>query len=146
MSDDEGYFTLPEYNVIPGSIRPTKYDPKKLVTLLENVARGQTLTQAAKEYGIDRDIIYHWRVRFPELGKALDAARAMGEDAIADDCLDIADNTDESPDSRKVRVWTRLQLLKAWNPKKWGDRVNHNHSHDFTKELEEARARIVSTH
>ena len=30
---------------------------------------------------------------------------------------------EEDPASRKVRIWTRLQLLSKWYPKKYGDRV-----------------------
>lgn len=26
---------------------------------------------------------------------------------------------------RKLRIWTRLELLKRWNPRKYGDRVQH---------------------
>lgn len=26
---------------------------------------------------------------------------------------------------RKLRIWTRLELLKRWNPRKYGDRMQH---------------------
>lgn len=26
---------------------------------------------------------------------------------------------------RKLRIWTRMELLKRWNPRKYGDRVQH---------------------
>lgn len=65
-------------------------------------------------------------------------ARDAGFDAIAVECLDIADNTandtikdDEDgtprPNSEwitrsRLRVDTRLKLLAKWDPKRYGDR------------------------
>ena len=64
-------------------------------------------------------------------------AREVGFDAIAADCLQIADNTDNDTkttgeDGRevantewisrsKLRVETRLKLLAKWDPKRYGD-------------------------
>ena len=67
-------------------------------------------------------------------------ARARGEDAIAADCLRIADTplegveitTDEKGTTekrgdmlghRKLQIETRLKLLAKWNPKRYGDKV-----------------------
>lgn len=64
-------------------------------------------------------------------------AREAGEEQIALDCLNIAD--DNGNDMRllesgvevvnsdvvqraKLRIDTRLKLLAKWNPKKWGDK------------------------
>ena len=53
-------------------------------------------------------------------------AREAGEDAIAEDCIEIIDNATDA-NLGKARVWTRLQLLAKWNPKKYGDRLDLNH-------------------
>jgi len=67
-------------------------------------------------------------------------ARELGEEAIFQDCLHIADNTLEGVETeesengvkvkradmlghRKLQIETRLKLLAKWNPKKWGDKV-----------------------
>lgn len=42
---------------------------------------------------------------------------------MAEECMAIADEEDDA-NKGKLRVWTRLQLLKCWNPKKYGERVN----------------------
>ena len=42
------------------------------------------------------------------------------------DCLTIADNTEEDPASRRVRVETRLKLLAKWCPRRYGDAANPN--------------------
>ena len=82
-----------------------------------------------------------------DLSTAIAYARDVGYDAIAEDCLRIADNpmlgeeVSESEDEegvkritvkrvdmlghRKLQIETRLKLLAKFNPKKYGDRVTH---------------------
>ena len=77
---------------------------------------------------------------------AFACARDEGFDAIAADCLDIAD--DKSGDVKivggednpievcntefvqraKLRIETRLKLLAKWDPKRYGDKVDPNHT------------------
>ena len=56
----------------------------------------------------------------------------MGLDAIADDALSMSDKEPPKVGGKvdqgyvswiKHRVWTRLQLLAKWDPKRYGDRV-----------------------
>ena len=37
--------------------------------------------------------------------------------------LEIADDREEDPASRRVRIETRLKLLAKWDPKRYGDRL-----------------------
>ena len=82
-----------------------------------------------------------WGKRDPAFAKALEAARLQGCDVLAESCLAIADDgrndyVDEDGKLRadtdhiqrsKLRVWTRLELLKKMYPKKYGDKVDLNH-------------------
>jgi hypothetical protein len=75
-------------------------------------------------------------------------ARELGHDAIAEECLAIAQSQEvgqtvtvktggknrgrevkkaDMTEHRKLKIWTRLQLLAKWNPKKYGDRVAVDH-------------------
>ena len=65
------------------------------------------------------NLIYHTR---EDVSAEIARARLAGEESIAADCLTIADVADDAAKG-KLRVWTRLELLKRWNPKKWGDRI-----------------------
>ncbi len=71
------------------------------------------------------------------VSRAIASARELGEDAIAADCLRIADEPPsrvatmlgDSVDSadvqhKRLRIDTRLKLLAKWNPRKWGDKVD----------------------
>jgi hypothetical protein len=51
-------------------------------------------------------------------------ARDLGYDEIAEECLEIIDSADDA-NLGKAQVWTRLQLLAKWNPKKYGDKITH---------------------
>jgi len=82
-----------------------------------------------------------------ELNDAIARAREDGEDKIAADCLEIADNATndymtkqdgegaaayalngEHIQRSKLRIETRLKLLAKWNPKKYGERASLEHT------------------
>jgi hypothetical protein len=79
--------------------------------------------------------VYDWLDRYPNFAAAIARARDLGEIALAEQCLDIAD--DEQHDwvltkkgvvlnevavgRAKLQIDTRLKLLAKFNPKKWGD-------------------------
>jgi hypothetical protein len=73
------------------------------------------------------------------VSEAIARAREAGEEQMALDCLNIADDNGKDvrilEDGRevtnadvvqraKLRIDTRLKLLAKWNPKKWGDKVD----------------------
>lgn len=124
--------------------RPERYSPEVVNDILQQVATGRTLASVLREKNIDRSTMTHWRWRYPQIEKALAQAREYSEDTILDECLDIADNENEDPNSRKVRIWARLQVLEKRNPSKYGPKHQVHMNHDFTSILEGARARIVS--
>ena len=55
------------------------------------LSNGKPLRQICREMGIDWSTVYGWRDRFLDFGKRLQLARDMGEEAIAAECLEIAD-------------------------------------------------------
>lgn len=84
-----------------------------------------------------------------ELAARIARARDLGYDAIADDCLRIANTpvpgqrtkitvdgaevvTEDMLGHRKLQIETRLKLLAKWNPKKYGDKVEHEHKGGIT--------------
>ena len=85
--------------------------------------------------------VYDWKVSHPEISAGIARAREAGEEVIAADCLEIADDGRNdwmerlAPDGKpigwmlngehvqrsKLRIETRLKLLAKWNPKKYGE-------------------------
>lgn len=111
--------------------------------ICERLARGEGLTVICRDKGMPHfSVIYRWRKDDPELDAKLDLARKIGFDAIAESCIDIADAADEyksrdsafakirDPQRDKLRVWTRLQLLAKWDPKRYGERMQHANDPD----------------
>ena len=89
--------------------------------------------------------VYGWMEADKEFSHRIARARENGEEVIAQECLEIADNAKndwmeangqdavayrlngEHVQRSKLRIETRLKLLAKWNPKKWGEKVDLNH-------------------
>lgn len=97
--------------------------PELVDTICARLSVGDPLRQICRDAGIDYSIVYDWRKQDDELDQRITRARDQGFDAIADNCLEIADDKEEDAQSRRVRVDTRLKLLAKWSPKKYGDAV-----------------------
>ena len=87
--------------------------------------------------------VYAWINNDEGFAKRIAHARELGFDAIAEGCFDIADDgrndwmakldkdgvptgyqiNGDHVQRSKLRVWTRLQLLAKWCPKKYGERT-----------------------
>jgi hypothetical protein len=65
--------------------------------------------------------VYDWLDDDAELLGRFARARERGGHEIADQCLEIADDREDDPASRRVRVETRLKLLAKWNPNQYGE-------------------------
>jgi hypothetical protein len=107
-------------------------DRAKVVdAICERLAQGEGLTVICRDADMPNfSQVYRWRKADATLGVKLDEARAVGFDILAEGCIDIADDKKDDPASRKVRVWTRLQLLAKWDPKRYGERVQHANDPD----------------
>lgn len=106
--------------------------------IADYVSEGMPLAAACRVLGIKRrqDVYDHIdeSARFRDM---MEKARADGYDALAEECLDIADDASldtietrfgPKPDKEwiarsKLRVETRLKLLAKWHPKRYGDKL-----------------------
>jgi hypothetical protein len=88
-----------------------------------------------------------WMAADEAVSRDIACAREAGEEWLAAECLEIADDSrndwidrkaeegdEKAADVRengeaiqrsKLRIDTRLKLLAKWNPKKYGDRLTH---------------------
>ena len=100
------------------------------------LASGKTLRDFCRLPGMPHySTVYDWLEKDQQFSQRIARARDLGEDQIAQQCIEIAD--DESNDvtgelkmpnnvavqRAKLRIDTRLKLLAKWNPKKYGDRT-----------------------
>jgi hypothetical protein len=106
--------------------------------IIEGISNGETLRAICRERGMPVYSNVYWWMR-QERGKEFFArftkAREAGFDAIADQCMEIADEGDGDRNSdstvnnevvsrSKLRVWTRLQLLARWS-NRYSERYQH---------------------
>jgi hypothetical protein len=122
--------------------RPSKYDPEIARIICEQLSEGIPLRQICRENdGFPAwRTVYDWMGRDEELSASIARARDIGYDAIAEECLLIADTpqfgqkqvmTDEGTATtiedmlghRKLQIETRLKLLAKFHPTKYGDKL-----------------------
>jgi hypothetical protein len=122
--------------------RPSKRTPQIIDEICERIAKGETLSSICRDDKMpSRQKLYEWQDADSELSGRIARAREDGFDAIAEECLAIADETQhdtikadsgDRQDSEwisrsRLRVDTRLKLLAKWSPKKYGDKIEHQH-------------------
>lgn len=122
----------------PKQQRRTKRTPEIVETILSAVSDGTPLAQVVREQGLGLTTWYDWTYADAALAERFARAREMGEEVIAAGILEIVDEPPPSTamgsiDSGHVawaknRAEMRLKLLAKWNPKKWGDRVQNEHT------------------
>ena len=102
--------------------------PEICAEIIERMSVGETLSSICREERMPTvRSVNKWMAEDAEFESGIARARALGYDCIADDCLRIADDSraDEDVQRSKLRVWTRLQLLAKWDPKRYGERLQH---------------------
>lgn len=123
--------------------RPSLYNPQIIDEICQWIADGKTLREFCRQDGKPSySAVYDWLEDDESFRTRFARARETGEDVIAQECLEIADDsTNDWVESKfgpqlnqdhvqrsKLRIETRLKLLAKWNPKKYGDRVHNEHT------------------
>lgn len=128
--------------------RPSKYTPELATEIVLRISKGEPLRQICRDEHMPHwTVVYDWQTADKEFSLRIAHARELGEEAIAQECIEIADNATNdwmannstSPNAEpyrlngehvqrsKLRIETRLKLLAKWNPRKWGEKVDLNH-------------------
>lgn len=113
--------------------------------ICERIAQGEPLRQICRDEQMPAwRTVYDWLESESDFAARFARAREIGFDAIAQEALQIADETQEGvettvkPDGsveekrgdmlghRKLRIETRLKLLAKWDPKRYGDRIQND--------------------
>lgn len=137
-------------------VAPRQYDRAELVPLIcDRLAAGEPLTVICRDLDISRRTVNQWRQDDHAIAAQFDEARDLGYDAIAHECLVIANTPqigviekmepmklpsgelelvvterrrEDMLAHRKLQIETRLKLLAKWDPRRYGDRQQIDHS------------------
>lgn len=121
---------------------PAKRTPELETEICERLSEGEPLRQICRDAHMPNfTCVYDWMHADPDFSQRIARAREKGEEAIAQECMAIADTpligeeiTRKADGGievkqvdmlghRKLQIWTRLQLLAKWNPRRWGDKT-----------------------
>ena len=109
--------------------------------ICQDVSNGIPLRQVARDLKIEWRTVYNWMEAHPPFATAIARARELGQEAILEDTLRLADTpvagvtrtvkddgkveekTEDMLGHRKLQIETRLKLLAKWNPKRYGDKI-----------------------
>ncbi len=130
--------------------RPSTYTKAIGDEICRRLSEGEPLRSICRDEKMPHwTTAYDWMAADEQFSLRIARAREIGGDAIAHDCIDIADesalDTIEADDGRiipnheviqrsKLRVETRLKLLAVWFPNKYGNKVELNHKGKLTLE------------
>jgi len=121
--------------------RPSEYSDSLATEIVDWIAEGKTLREFCRQDGRPHYLtVYDWLDKDESFSQRFARARLVGEEVIHQECLEIADTpksgaivtdkdgvietkTADMLEHRKLQIYTRLQLLAKWNPKKYGDKV-----------------------
>lgn len=141
--------------------RPTLYTSEIADEICERIATGETLRAICRSDGMPSyRSVYRWRESDAQFSARFTLAREIGGDVIAEQTLEIADETSndtietehgEKANSEwinrsKLRVETRLKLLAVWFPRKYGQRIDvtsGNESLNLTAEDRAAKLQAI---
>lgn len=121
--------------------RPSTFTPELALQIAERLSKGEPLAQICRDEGMPAvRTVSDWKRDHEAFSADFTRARDEGYDAIAADCLAIADETafdtiktdgdranTEWISRSKLRIETRLKLLAKWDPKRYGDKLETTH-------------------
>lgn len=118
--------------------RPSTYTPEAAKEICERLSKGEPLAVICRDDHMPPvRTVSAWREAHEDFAADFARAREEGYDAIATECLEIADeksldtiqtehgeraNTEWIARS-KLRIETRLKLLAKWDVKRYGDKL-----------------------
>lgn len=104
--------------------RPTSYNEAIASEIVERLSNGEPLKKICRDEHIPSYItVLRWQRVHPEFDNLSSRAKAEGTHALADECIEIADNPDIDPQNKRIMVDTRIRLIGKWNSRAYGEKV-----------------------
>ena len=106
--------------------RQGKRTPEIEERIIDGLSNGIALRVLCRQDDIPSwRTVYDWMNADASFASRVAYARDLGFEALAEDILNIADDTpavSENVQLSKMRIDTRLKLLACWSPKRYGNK------------------------
>ena len=96
--------------------------PEQIIDICERIAEGKSLRAVCRDLGLKESNVRYHLMKDPDAFAHSARARELGCDALADECLEIADDTTLQPDVKRIKIDTRIRLIGKWS-QRYGDKV-----------------------
>ena len=104
--------------------RPTKYSEDLADQICERIANGESMRSVSRDEAMPAmSTLFKWLREHDQFSEQYARAKDESADCMVDDILSIADNDEEDPQSRRVRIDARKWVASKLKPKKYGDRI-----------------------
>jgi hypothetical protein len=104
--------------------RPSGYNETIAAEIVRRLSNGEPLKKMCKdEHMPDYTTVLNWQRVHPEFSDLSARAKAEGTHALADECIDIADDKTIDPQHKRFMIDTRIRLIGKWNSKAYGEKV-----------------------
>lgn len=87
---------------------------EELESICNQMAEGKSLRSICRALDKPESTVRYWLNKNEEAFAHSARARELGCDALADECLEIADG-DEPADVKRIRIDTRIRLIGKWS-------------------------------
>lgn len=100
---------------------------EELTNICNRMSEGKSLRAVCRELSLSESLVRYWLNKDEAAFAHSARARELGCDALADECLEIADDKELKPDDKRIKIDTRIRLIGKWS-QRYSDKMAHEHS------------------
>lgn len=100
---------------------------EELTNICNRMSEGKSLRSVCRDLGMNEATVRYWLNKDEAAFTHSQRARELGCDALADECLEIADDKEAKPDDKRIRIETRIRLIGKWS-QRYSDKFAHEHT------------------
>ncbi len=103
----------------------------KIEDICNQLAEGKSLRAICREMELKESSVRYWLNKDADAFAHSARARELGCDALADECIEIADDKLEPADVKRIRIDTRIRLIGKWS-QRYSEKVTVNSKSEVT--------------